>query len=364
MAGAGSARWRRAARGARARAGGWCNNDTVDETARMESDSVDLIVTSIPFSTQYEYSPSYRDFGHTDDDRHFFEQMDFLTPQLLRVLKPGRVPRSTSRIASSRRAQGAGLPDGGPSATDRDRHFAARLRLPRAQDDRHRRRAREQPDLSAGLDRAVQGRQRMGAGMPEYVLLFRKPPTDRSTATPTRRWSRQEVVERHGLGQSRRLQRGALAARRARLHALERQPAAGAGGPGRARGQVGLPALSQALARDGLRLRAPRRLRRAAAGEGQPAVDLHAAAAAVVASRRVDRHHAHAHAQRRAVAEEPRDASLPAAVRHRRELNPTYHRDAVNYCAAAERAAATPSLFDLNSAEATTDADGHEERAS
>jgi hypothetical protein len=31
----------------------------------MASDSVGLIVTSVPFGTQYEYSPSYNDFGHT-----------------------------------------------------------------------------------------------------------------------------------------------------------------------------------------------------------------------------------------------------------------------------------------------------------
>lgn len=72
---------------------GWrlVHNDSVVETQAMAADSVDLIVTSIPFSTQYEYSPSYNDFGHTDDDRHFFEQMDFLTAQLFRVLRPGRV---------------------------------------------------------------------------------------------------------------------------------------------------------------------------------------------------------------------------------------------------------------------------------
>jgi hypothetical protein len=55
----------------------------------MAADSVDLIVTSIPFGTQYEYSPSYNDFGHTDDNAHFWEQMDFLVPELLRVLAPG-----------------------------------------------------------------------------------------------------------------------------------------------------------------------------------------------------------------------------------------------------------------------------------
>jgi hypothetical protein len=45
----------------------------------------------VPFSTQYEYTPSYNDFGHTDDKAHFFRQMDFLTPELYRVLMPGRV---------------------------------------------------------------------------------------------------------------------------------------------------------------------------------------------------------------------------------------------------------------------------------
>jgi hypothetical protein len=57
---------------------------------RAGADSVGLIVTSIPFSTQYEYTPSYNDFGHTDDNAHFFRQMDYLTPELLRVLMPGR----------------------------------------------------------------------------------------------------------------------------------------------------------------------------------------------------------------------------------------------------------------------------------
>jgi hypothetical protein len=55
-----------------AKAGRAVNNDCVDECRRMESDSVDLIVTSIPFGNHYEYSASYNDFGHTDDHGHFF----------------------------------------------------------------------------------------------------------------------------------------------------------------------------------------------------------------------------------------------------------------------------------------------------
>lgn len=57
----------------------------------MDENSIDLVVTSIPFSNHYEYTPSYLDFGHTDDDNHFFAQMDYLIPELLRALKPGRI---------------------------------------------------------------------------------------------------------------------------------------------------------------------------------------------------------------------------------------------------------------------------------
>lgn len=66
-------------------------NDCVLELAGMAENSVGLIHTSIPFSNHYEYTASYHDFGHNESTGRFFEQMDFLTPELLRVLKPGRV---------------------------------------------------------------------------------------------------------------------------------------------------------------------------------------------------------------------------------------------------------------------------------
>ena len=67
------------------------NNDTVKETMGMGDNSVGLIHTSIPFANHYEYTPSYNDFGYTNNNDHFWEQMDFLTPHLLRVLQPGRI---------------------------------------------------------------------------------------------------------------------------------------------------------------------------------------------------------------------------------------------------------------------------------
>lgn len=66
-------------------------NDCVEETKKMKKNSIDLIHTSIPFSNHYEYSANYNDFGHNATTAKFFEQMDFLTPELFRILKPGRV---------------------------------------------------------------------------------------------------------------------------------------------------------------------------------------------------------------------------------------------------------------------------------
>ena len=67
------------------------HNDCVEELKNFDSDCIDEIVTSIPFSDHYEYSPSINDFGHNNGDDGFFKQFDFLVPELLRVLKPGRI---------------------------------------------------------------------------------------------------------------------------------------------------------------------------------------------------------------------------------------------------------------------------------
>ena len=59
------------------------NNDCVAETRGMAADSLHLVLTSIPFATQYEYSPNYADFGHSESNDEFFRQMDYLTPEMI-----------------------------------------------------------------------------------------------------------------------------------------------------------------------------------------------------------------------------------------------------------------------------------------
>lgn len=65
--------------------------DNIETIKKLNDESVDLTVFSPPFFSLYTYSPSPRDIGNNPDDATFWEHMEFLTPELFRVLKPGRV---------------------------------------------------------------------------------------------------------------------------------------------------------------------------------------------------------------------------------------------------------------------------------
>lgn len=158
------------------------NNDCVKETQTMESDSVGLVLTSIPFSTQYEYSPNYADFGHTDTNEHFFQQMDFLTPELLRVLQPGRVAavHVKDRIVPSGMT-GLGFQTVYPfhcrTIEHYTRHGFAYMGMKTIVTDVVR---ENNQTYRLGWTEQCKDGSRMGVGMPEYLLLFRKPVTDSS----------------------------------------------------------------------------------------------------------------------------------------------------------------------------------------
>lgn len=160
------------------------NNDCVDETRRMESNSVGLVLTSIPFSTQYEYSPNYADFGHTDSNSHFFEQMDFLTPELLRVLHPGRLAaiHVKDRIVPGGMT-GLGFQTVYPFHADTIRHFQkhgfAYMGMKTIVTDVVR---ENNQTYRLGWSEQCKDASKMGVGMPEYLLIFRKPPSDNSNS--------------------------------------------------------------------------------------------------------------------------------------------------------------------------------------
>ncbi len=163
---------------------GWtlAHNDCVDEAARLAEGSVDLIVTSIPFSNHYEYTPSYNDFGHTDDDAHFFAQMDHLTPNLLRALAPGRLAciHVKDRILFGA-VTGDGVPTVNPFHAKCIEHYIRHgfqfMGMITVVTDVVR---ENNQTYRLSYSEMLKDGTKMGVGSPEYVLLMRKPQTDRS----------------------------------------------------------------------------------------------------------------------------------------------------------------------------------------
>lgn len=162
----------------------YINNDTVDETSKMKSNSIDLIHTSIPFSNHYEYTPTYEDFGHNQDNDQFFKQMDYLTPELLRVLKPGRVAaiHVKDRVLFGN-VTGYGMPSMDPfhcATIDNFRkHGFIYFGMITVVTDVVR---ENNQTYRLGWTEQCKDGSKMGVGCPEYVLLFRKLPTDTSKA--------------------------------------------------------------------------------------------------------------------------------------------------------------------------------------
>ena len=160
------------------------NNDNVLECQKMESNSVDLIVTSIPFSNHYEYTPTYNDFGHNEDNDKFFEQMDYLTPELMRILKPGRLAciHVKDRVLFGN-ATGDGMPTIDPFSEMTVFHYMKHgfRYMGRITVDTDVVRENNQT-YRLGYTEMCKDGSKMGVGCPEYVLLFRKLPTDTSRA--------------------------------------------------------------------------------------------------------------------------------------------------------------------------------------
>lgn len=159
-------------------------NDCIEESKEMADNSVGLIHTSIPFSNHYEYSANYNDFGYNQDTNKFFEQMDYLTPNLLRILKPGRVlaVHVKDRVLFGN-ATGTGMPTVEPFHVYCIEHYMKHgfqyfgmitvvTDVVRENNQTYR----------LGWTEQCKDGSKMGVGCPEYILLFRKLPSDTSTA--------------------------------------------------------------------------------------------------------------------------------------------------------------------------------------
>lgn len=162
----------------------YINNDCVEETKTMESNSVGMVLTSIPFSDQYEYAESYLDFGHNDGNNGFWKQMDYLIPELYRVLQPGRIAaiHVKNRIIFSYQ-NGVGFSSmsdfRGETVVAFKKHGFHQLGEHYIATDVVRENAQT---YRLGWSENCKDSTKMGSGLPEYLLIFRKPPTDNSNA--------------------------------------------------------------------------------------------------------------------------------------------------------------------------------------
>lgn len=151
--------------------------DAVEWLPDLPSESVDLIVTSPPFDDLYVYTGTARDLGNSRSTAEFFEHFGYLTRELYRVLKPGRVAaiHVMDVPATLVRDGYIGLKD---FSGDVVRHFAghgfvydARITIdknPQAQSIRTH---------AKGLTFQQLERDRVWSrpALPDYILKFRKP---------------------------------------------------------------------------------------------------------------------------------------------------------------------------------------------
>lgn len=160
------------------------HNDCIEELATMPDNSVDEIITSIPFGNHYEYCECYNDLGHNENTERFFKQMDFMTPNLLRVLKPGRVfcCHVKDRVLFGN-TTGTGMPTVEPFHALTILHYMKHgfqffgmitvvTDVVRENNQTYR----------LGWTENSKDGTKMGVGCEEYILLFRKLPTDTSNA--------------------------------------------------------------------------------------------------------------------------------------------------------------------------------------
>lgn len=160
------------------------NQDCVIAMDRVRDDSVGLMLTSIPFGDHYEYSDNYNDFGHNYGNEEFFKQMDYLTPKLLKSLIPGRVAavhvKDRIRYSHQNGTCFTTIDDfSGQTISHFIKHgfylmgkITVTTDVVRENNQTYR--------LTWGEQ--VKDATKMGVGLPEYILLFRKAPTDTSNA--------------------------------------------------------------------------------------------------------------------------------------------------------------------------------------
>lgn len=160
------------------------NEDTVAIHEEMESNSTDMILTSIPFGDHYEYSDNYNDMGHNHGNENFFKQMDFLTPNLLRTLKPGKIAaihvKDRIRYSYQNGTSFTTIDDfSGKTVEHFTKHGFYLIGKITVTTDVVR---ENNQTYRLGWSEQCKDATKMGVGLPEYILLFRKAPSESNNA--------------------------------------------------------------------------------------------------------------------------------------------------------------------------------------
>ena len=160
------------------------NDDTVNVHVNMPDNHTDMILTSIPFGDHYEYSDNYNDFGHNHGNEEFFKQMDFLTPHLLRTLKPGKVAaihvKDRIRYSYQNGTQFTTIDDfSGKTVAHFVKHGFYLVGKITVTTDVVR---ENNQTYRLGWSEQCKDATKMGVGLPEYILLFRKKPSEMNNA--------------------------------------------------------------------------------------------------------------------------------------------------------------------------------------
>jgi len=160
------------------------NGDCCEAIRSMPDDSVGLSVYSPPFSHLFIYSDSDRDMGNAASDAEFLAHYGFLVRELYRVLKPGRLCAvHCSDLPRSKTMHGyVGLYDlsGDIIRAHEDAGFAYHGRVTVWKDPV----VEMQRTKAVGLlhKQLLKDSCRSRTGMPDYVLFFRKTPTEEKHA--------------------------------------------------------------------------------------------------------------------------------------------------------------------------------------
>lgn len=151
--------------------------DCVDLLSSMPSGSVDFSVYSPPFSNLYVYSDSERDMGNSANDDEFFTQYAFAINDLFRVTKPGRLSAvHVSDLPAFKHTHGAvGLRDfsGETIKAHQKAGWIYHSRVTVWKDPV----VEMQRTKAIGLlhKQLIKDSTMSRVGMPDYVLVFRKP---------------------------------------------------------------------------------------------------------------------------------------------------------------------------------------------